>query len=47
LGYITDDEALGADASELFNYLTGFSKQRDYRKFIVAPVTLRENMLVY
>jgi polyphosphate kinase len=45
LGFITDDEALGADASELFNYLTGFSKQRDYRKFIVAPVTLRENML--
>ena len=45
LGYITDDEALGADASELFNFLTGFSKQRDYRKFIVAPVTLRERML--
>ncbi|MFO7539954.1 MAG: polyphosphate kinase 1, partial [Chloroflexota bacterium] len=45
LGFITDDEALGADASELFNYLTGFSKQNQYRKFIVAPVTLRENML--
>ncbi|HYR44573.1 MAG TPA: polyphosphate kinase 1 [Terriglobia bacterium] len=32
----------GADASELFNFLTGFSGQTQYRKMIVAPVELRE-----
>jgi len=32
----------GADASELFNFLTGFSGQTQYRKIIVAPVGLRE-----
>ena len=45
LGLITSDEDMGADASELFNYLTGYSKQVDYRKFLVAPVNLRENLL--
>jgi polyphosphate kinase len=33
----------GADASELFNYLTGFSGQVRYRKLLVAPVSLRED----
>lgn len=47
LGFLTADEELGADATELFNYLTGFSKQRDYRKFLVAPVNLRENLLQF
>ncbi|MFZ1399036.1 MAG: polyphosphate kinase 1, partial [Candidatus Promineifilaceae bacterium] len=45
LGLITSDEEMGADASELFNYLTGYSKQVNYRKFFVAPVNLRENLL--
>ncbi|GJM42980.1 MAG: polyphosphate kinase [Ardenticatenaceae bacterium] len=45
LGMITSDEDMGADASELFNYLTGYSKQVKYRKFLVAPVNLRENLL--
>jgi polyphosphate kinase len=45
LGMMTSNEDIGADASELFNYLTGYSKQREYRKFLVAPVNLRENML--
>jgi polyphosphate kinase len=44
LGMLTSDEKLGADASELFNFLTGYSKQRDYRKFLVAPVNLRDNI---
>ncbi len=30
-----------ADASELFNYLTGYSNQTDYRELLVAPVALR------
>ena len=45
LGMITSDEDMGADASEVFNYLTGYSKQVDYRKFLVAPVNLRENLM--
>lgn len=45
LGLITSDEEMGADATELFNYLTGYSKQVAYRKFLVAPVNLRANLL--
>jgi len=42
LGLFTANETAGADASELFNYLTGYSQQRDYRRLLVAPVTLRD-----
>jgi polyphosphate kinase len=34
----------GCDASELFNFLTGFSGQTEYRKLFVAPVGLREHI---
>ncbi len=34
----TVDDEIGRDATELFNYLTGFSNQKDYRKLMVAPV---------
>jgi polyphosphate kinase len=47
LGLMTSDDEIGADASELFNFLTGYSKQNNYRKFLVAPVNLRENLLKY
>jgi polyphosphate kinase len=43
--YLTDDPDLGADSSDLFNYLTGYSKQREYRKLLIAPLTLRERVL--
>ncbi len=36
---------LGADASELFNLLTGYSRQRRYRKLLVAPVNMRGRLL--
>lgn len=45
LGLFTCDEAITQDISELFNYLTGFSKQTQYRKLLVAPVNLREGIL--
>ncbi|WP_420631387.1 polyphosphate kinase 1 [Candidatus Leptofilum sp.] len=45
LGMITSDDEMGADASEVFNFLTGYSKQVDYRKFLVAPVNLRANLM--
>ncbi len=47
LGFLSSQEELGADASELFNFLTGFSKQKEYRKFLVAPVNLRERMMSF
>jgi polyphosphate kinase len=42
IGLFTSDEAIGADATDLFNYLTGYSSKEDYRKLMVAPVQLRE-----
>jgi polyphosphate kinase len=45
LGFLTQDEDLAADTTEVFNYLTGYSKQRDYRKLWVAPVNFRRNLL--
>lgn len=41
LGLFTCDEQLGADATDLFNYLTGYSAKKEYRKFLVAPINLR------
>jgi polyphosphate kinase len=42
---ITADPDLGADASELFNALTGYSRQPEYRKLLVAPLALRRELL--
>lgn len=49
IGLLTCREDLGSDLSELFNYLTGYSRQRHYRKLLVAPVNLREqfNRLIH
>jgi polyphosphate kinase len=44
LGLLTADEEIGADATEFFNYLTGYSKQKEYRQLLVAPVNLREKL---
>jgi polyphosphate kinase len=44
LGLFTCDEDLGADATDLFNYLTGYSAKKDYRKFLVAPINLRSGI---
>ncbi len=43
-GLFTTDEEIGADASEFFNYLTGYSQQSEYRKLLVAPVNLRQEL---
>jgi polyphosphate kinase len=45
LGLFTAHPDFGADASDLFNYLTGYSQQTDYRRFLVAPVNLRQGLL--
>jgi polyphosphate kinase len=45
IGLFTVDEEIGADAVDLFNYLTGFSRQKEYRRLMVSPVNMRESML--
>ncbi len=45
LGLLSCRKELGADLTDLFNYLTGFSKQKAFRKLLVAPVTLRDRMV--
>ncbi len=44
LGFFTCDEDIGADVTDIFNYLTGYSAKKDYRKLIVAPIKLRANL---
>ena len=45
LGLVTSDPEIGEDATDLFNFLTGFSLQKDYKRLLVAPVNLRDRML--
>jgi polyphosphate kinase len=45
IGLITCQEDLGADLTDLFNFLTGYSKQKAFRKLLVAPVTMRDRMI--
>jgi polyphosphate kinase len=45
IGLLTADEEIGADATDLFNFLTGYSQQMDYRQLLVAPVNLREKII--
>lgn len=44
LGLFTCDDAMGADATDVFNYLTGYSTKKDYRRFLVAPINLRSGV---
>jgi polyphosphate kinase len=45
LGYFTSDLDIGADASDLFNALTGYSRKNEYRKLLVAPGGMRQGIL--
>jgi polyphosphate kinase len=45
LGLFTADPEVGADIAEMFNYLTGYSRPRRYRKVLVAPFNLHEGIL--
>jgi polyphosphate kinase len=45
LGLLSCRPELGADVSDLFNVLTGLSRQRDFRRLIVAPMNLRNWIL--
>lgn len=45
LGLFTSNPEFGADATDLFNFLTGYSQQTSYRRFLVAPLNLRDCLL--
>ena len=45
LGLFSCDPELGADLMDLFNYLTGYSRQSEYRKLLVAPVNMRQRFI--
>lgn len=44
LGLFTAREEIGEDVSDLFNYLTGYSAKKSYRKLLVAPFSLRTGL---
>ncbi len=45
IGFMTCDEDIGKDASDLFNLLTGYSRQNKWRKLFLAPHNLRSNLV--
>lgn len=45
LGLLSCRDDLGADLTDLFNFLTGYSRQAAFRKLLIAPVTLRQRMV--
>lgn len=45
LGFFTSDEDICSDASAIFNFLTGYSKQKEYKKLFVSPVNMREKFI--
>lgn len=44
-GLLTADPDICADVSDVFNYLTGYSAQRQFRKLLVAPANLRSRLV--
>ena len=45
LGLLTNDSMIGDDATDLFNFLTGFSIQKEFTRLMVAPLNLRRRMM--
>lgn len=45
IGLFTSDPDIGADVSDLFNALTGYSLKQEYRKLLVAPELMRQQIL--
>ncbi len=44
IGMFTSNDEIGADCTDLFNALTGYSAKDTYRKLLVAPVNLRSSL---
>ena len=45
IGVLTADPAIGADLTDLFNSLTGYSRQTSYRSLLVAPNGVRRGIV--
>ncbi|WP_199551616.1 RNA degradosome polyphosphate kinase [Streptomyces sp. N35] len=45
LGLLTADSQVGADLSDLFNRLSGYSRRETYRRLLVAPKSLRDGLI--
>ncbi len=43
--YFTADKKITSELLQVFNYLTGLSLKRDYKKFLVSPVNMKEQFL--
>jgi polyphosphate kinase len=43
IGMFTANEEISADATDLFNYLTGYSAKHDFNELLVAPLTMRDS----
>ncbi|GIJ28344.1 polyphosphate kinase [Micromonospora qiuiae] len=44
-GMLTADPEIGADLTDLFNVLTGYSRQTAYRRLLVAPQGIRSGLI--
>jgi polyphosphate kinase len=44
LGLFTTDPEIGADVAEMFNFITGYGRPKDYRKVLVSPTTMRKHI---
>ncbi len=45
IGFLSTDPDISSDLIELFNYLSGFSKQKTYQKLLVSPTSLRKKFI--
>ncbi len=45
IGFLSTDPDISSDLIELFNYLSGFSKQKGYQKLLVSPKSLRKKFI--
>lgn len=45
LGFFTCNEEICSDVADVFNYLTGYSKQKEFKKLFVSPINMREKYL--
>jgi polyphosphate kinase len=45
LGLFTADPDVGADVAEMFNFLTGYGRPAGFRKVLVSPTTMRDQII--
>jgi len=45
IGFFTCDDKICCDVSDVFNFLTGYSQQRDFRELFVAPINIRQKFI--